>query len=174
MKISAHFLRFLVSFHLSSRTHYHCSWSFLTVVMLLSKCWPFCTNRKKAHFQEQSKKDNSAALCSTDLDLGLWRDFTVSLYLPTCLQVKERTVLEALTQKKTTAGDETFTINYKMEDVSTFCLFFWLSWLCSANEVPQVMEESSNSLWHLDEFWLSFFDCKKYILVKLQGQKKVK
>ncbi|XP_076443388.1 unconventional myosin-IXb-like isoform X3 [Babylonia areolata] len=32
------------------------------------------------------------------------------------LKVKERTVLEALTQKKSTAGDETFTINYKMED----------------------------------------------------------
>ncbi|KAL8597794.1 hypothetical protein ACOMHN_004909 [Nucella lapillus] len=32
------------------------------------------------------------------------------------LKVKEKTVLEALTQKRTTAGDETFTINYKMEE----------------------------------------------------------
>ncbi|XP_070212949.1 unconventional myosin-IXb-like [Littorina saxatilis] len=32
------------------------------------------------------------------------------------LKVKEKTVLEALTQKRTTAGDEVFTINYKMED----------------------------------------------------------
>ncbi|BFY98087.1 hypothetical protein BsWGS_01126 [Bradybaena similaris] len=32
------------------------------------------------------------------------------------LKVKERYVLEALTQKKTTAGDETFVINYKMDD----------------------------------------------------------
>ncbi|XP_012945024.1 unconventional myosin-IXAa [Aplysia californica] len=37
---------------------------------------------------------------------------TISLLL----KVKERYVLEALTQKKTTAGDETFVINYKMED----------------------------------------------------------
>nr|KAG5705933.1 hypothetical protein BaRGS_010823 [Batillaria attramentaria] len=32
------------------------------------------------------------------------------------LKVKERTVMEALTQKRTTAGDETFVINYKMDD----------------------------------------------------------
>ncbi|KAK7496039.1 hypothetical protein BaRGS_00012740 [Batillaria attramentaria] len=31
-------------------------------------------------------------------------------------KVKERTVMEALTQKRTTAGDETFVINYKMDD----------------------------------------------------------
>ncbi|CAL1546779.1 unnamed protein product [Lymnaea stagnalis] len=37
---------------------------------------------------------------------------TISLLL----KVKERYVLDALTQKKTTAGDETFVINYKMED----------------------------------------------------------
>ena len=40
-----------------------------------------------------------------------------------CVQVKEKTVLEALTQKKTTAGDETVTINYKMEDVSWPLIF---------------------------------------------------
>uniref|UniRef100_A0A2C9KA35 Unconventional myosin-IXb n=1 Tax=Biomphalaria glabrata TaxID=6526 RepID=A0A2C9KA35_BIOGL len=36
--------------------------------------------------------------------------------ISTLLKVKERYVLEALTQKKSTAGDETFVINYKMED----------------------------------------------------------
>ena len=32
--------------------------------------------------------------------------------------MKEKTLTEALTQKKTTAGGETVVINYKMEDVS--------------------------------------------------------
>lgn len=34
------------------------------------------------------------------------------------IQVKEKTLLEALMQKRTIAGDETVVINYKMEDVS--------------------------------------------------------
>lgn len=33
-------------------------------------------------------------------------------------QVKEKTLVEALTQKRATAGDETVVMNYKMHDVS--------------------------------------------------------
>ena len=36
-----------------------------------------------------------------------------------CLQVKESTLIDALTKKKTTAGGETVVINYKLADVST-------------------------------------------------------
>lgn len=34
-------------------------------------------------------------------------------------QVKEKTLVEALTQKRATAGDETVVMNYKMHDVSS-------------------------------------------------------
>ena len=40
-------------------------------------------------------------------------------------QVKQRTVVDALTQKTSTAGDETFTVNYRMEDVSLFLTCFY-------------------------------------------------
>ncbi len=38
-----------------------------------------------------------------------------------CFQVKEVTLVEALTKKKTTAGGETVVMNYSMADVRLLC-----------------------------------------------------
>ncbi|KAH9513297.1 Unconventional myosin-IXa [Bulinus truncatus] len=90
------------------------------------------------------------------------------------LKVKERYVLEALTQKKSTAGDEIFVVNYKMEDaVATRdamakciygALFDWI--VLKVNQAllakKHDSEHEGDSIGVLDIFGFEDFGCNSF------------